>query len=153
MFTHQNINHSFCFVQRKPRSPHPTPLHSPTLFCKVSGIAAQACATKSSAGRNISLRKSFEDELLFLRRNSNPCIGDAEVQNTSSSSASLRTPYDNLATLGKLEGVADEINEDLAQAGWISRQRYGNTRLDVAPQLEIFLASAGSHRLHGGSNC
>src|SRR5947208_426435 len=64
VLTHQNINHSFCFVQRKLRSPHPTPLHSPTLFCKVSGIgsepepAAVLClrqAVLSDAGRELVL--------------------------------------------------------------------------------------------------
>src|SRR5216684_7956749 len=79
---------------------------------------AQPSATKPPAGRNISLRKSFEDELLFFRRNSDPCIGDAEVQNNAILVLRLFAHlYDNAAALGKLEGIADEIEENLSQAG------------------------------------
>jgi len=52
----------------------------------------------------------------------------------------------NLARVGELDRVAQQVQNDLPQAARIDRDHSGNFRIDVHQQLELFLMGAHSHR-------
>ena len=63
-----------------------------------------------------------------------------------------RHPQDDLALLGELDRVADEVGEDLAQAAGVAPQRAGHVVPDEAEQLEALrlgrLGEGAEHLAH-----
>ena len=60
----------------------------------------------------------------------------------------LFNAQDNFAALGKLNGVADQINNYLAQAARISNKRFGYIRGRVIDEFESLGSGANRERLH-----
>ena len=55
----------------------------------------------------------------------------------------------SLRPFGELDGVADQIDEDLPQASGIADERVGHVRHDAARQLEAFLVRARRQQADG----
>ena len=63
------------------------------------------------------------------------------LNRSTASTVCLRLGFDgqhHLAVLGELDGVADEIRDDLAQAAGVAHQRGRHVGLDVADQFQSF---------------
>ena len=58
-------------------------------------------------------------------------------------------PDDDLALLGELDGVADEVEQDLPQPAGVADQGVGHVRLDLADQLQPFPVGAEGQRPEG----
>src|SRR5580700_197444 len=97
----------------------------------------QARAAKASRRRAVRLRERVENQLLFLRGDTNSCIHDLEVQleGVRGLISQVSTDYD-LAFLGEFDRVADQIDDDLPQAAWITNHAYRHLGPNLARQLE-----------------
>ncbi len=58
-------------------------------------------------------------------------------------------PEHHLSPLGELDGVADQVDEDLAQAAGVAREGIGHVGRDVVGELQPFLVGAQGERGHG----
>jgi len=82
---------------------------------------------------------------LLFRRDANPCVGYDKVQTNLLLGLRFRLNADGYLTLlGELNGVVDEIEEDLPQATWIADERLGHFGRDMASQVQSLLAGAES---------
>ncbi len=106
---------------------------------------AQTRASILPGRRTIGLRKGLENQPLLFRRNANPCVGYDKVQTNLLLGLRFRLNADGYLTLlGELNGVVDEIEEDLPQATWIADERLGHFGRDMASQVQSLLAGAES---------
>ena len=55
----------------------------------------------------------------------------------------------DLALVGELDGVPEEIEENLAQASGVASQRLRDSRIDIHDQLEALLVSPQRDRVRG----
>lgn len=58
--------------------------------------------------------------------------------------------YKDLAAFGELEGVADEVHEDLAQAGGVGAQFAGGAFGDIVEQVDAFAGGLVGEEIKGG---
>ena len=99
------------------------------------------------------MRKGAEDAVELVRGNAAPrvmhpeCKADLAVLAADAAHADF-----HLAAIGELDGVADQVVEDLAQAGRIAAQHGGHSRLDVVEQLDALLACTQRKRATGLGN-
>src|ERR1700728_1864018 len=56
---------------------------------------------------------------------------------------------DHLSALRELDGIADQVEEDLPQSSRIPRYRFGHFRSNVAKQFEPFLLRPQRERFQG----
>ena len=109
----------------------------------------QAGASEFPRGGSIRLRESAKDQLLFLGRNANTRVPDRKVNRRRVLSQGLQMHLQgDLPLLGKLDGITQEVHDDLAQAGGIAADPLRHLRLDLADQLKPFLMGTQSHRVH-----
>ena len=101
---------------------------------------AQAGAAVLPRGRGVLLLEGPEDPLLLLGRDADARVRDREAQaRRSPSVARLAGGFhadDHLARLGELDGVADQVEQHLAQPAGVADQGVGHVRLHVADQLQ-----------------
>src|SRR5580704_10134437 len=57
--------------------------------------------------------------------------------------------YNDLALLGELDRVANQVDDDLAYAAGISEQSFGNIGLNFVDELQPLLVGAKTESLHG----
>ena len=119
---------------------------------------AQSRAAILARHRAIGLLKSIEDHVLLLGGMPMPVSVTAKRSCDLVLAACLDLGMKHhLAMLGELDGVADEIEDDLAQATRVAHQRVRDIGPDVAGQFESFLlgtqrqaSSSVSSRCRGG---
>ena len=101
---------------------------------------SQARAAVPARGRAVGLGEGLEDHGLLLGRNADARVLDAEVQaDLVADPFLLHDANDDLAVLGELDGVADQVDEDLGQPAGIADQRLGHVRGHLAGQFQALL--------------
>ena len=79
----------------------------------------------------------------MLRRNADPRVADREAQVHAVVGGERRGDRDHdLALIGELDGVADQIHQDLAEACGITTDGARHLGRHVGKQLEVFFARA-----------
>ena len=110
--------------------------------------------TESPCRGRVSLRERVEDGGLLLRGDADTGIAHREVQRHRRPARSLPIHLeDDLARFRELQGVADQVHNDLAQPPRIATHRRGYVRRHVIGQLDALLMGArgeGAHRLVQG---
>ena len=87
---------------------------------------------------------------LFLRRNADPGIAHPQAQAHGIRQGLLHSNANfHFAFLGKLDGIAYQIDHHLAQAARIADQAVGDIRGDVAHELYVFARRVHGQCLHG----
>ena len=87
--------------------------------------------------RAVRLREGLEQAVLHFRWDANARIDDVEAQHGVRRRLALfEDAHHHLAALGELDGVADEVEENLAQAARIAAQAAGHVRQDGARELD-----------------
>ena len=56
---------------------------------------------------------------------------------------------DHLAPLGELDGVSDQVGDDLPKTGGVALQVFRRTRVNAVEQFQAFLMRPQRQRLHG----
>ncbi|MCY1443422.1 hypothetical protein D9M71_598350 [compost metagenome] len=88
----------------------------------------QASATITAIAGAIDLVEGAEDRLLLIGRNADAGVTDCEHDTAASLEADVHA---DLATLGELDGVGQQVLEDLLQALTVGEQRDRYLRLDL----------------------
>ena len=84
----------------------------------------EARAAEPAGRRAVGLAERLEDRGLFLPRDADAGVGDADVQPGAPVTARVLANRDHhVAALGELDGVADEVGEDLLQPDADRRSR------------------------------
>src|SRR5271165_2525598 len=99
------------------------------------------CAAEPARDRPVSLAEFSEQLLLHLRRHADAGIGHREPH-PREPAAARRTHPDldgNAALVGEFDGIADEVEEDLAQPGRIAAKPGPGGRLDQDTKFDAFL--------------
>ena len=105
---------------------------------------SQARAAEAARGRAIGLGERIKDELQLVGRNADAGIGHREMQPGSALGPRIESDVDHhLALLGELQGIADEIDDDLPQADRVPLEHVGHVGRHVASQLQPLLVGAG----------
>src|SRR6266436_9463550 len=105
-------------------------------------------ATVLARGGTVPLRESLEDDAQFVGRDADPRVTYGKVQSNVVIHARLQLDADNnLARLRELDCVADEIDNDLAEANRVADQFIWDVRQDVRRQLEALLVGAHGQSL------
>ena len=115
---------------------------------------AQAGAAVPARHRAVGLRERLEDQRLLVARDADAGVADRErAGRTPSRSPAIgsasATSTDDLAALGELDGVADQVQQHLAQALGVADDAVGHVRRDAPRQLEPLLCARTAEHLHG----
>jgi len=116
---------------------------------------AEAGAAVGAGGRGVGLREGLEDLDELLLRDADAGVGDGEAKGGGFVAGLMveRMIHDDfegdLAVPGELDGVADEVEENLAEAGGVADEDIGDVGGDVAEQLKVFLVGAESEGFEG----
>src|SRR5205085_10158596 len=118
----------------------------------------------------VGLGERLEDQVLLLRSDADPRIADGEVQEDGSWElgvgswggdrfAGIRSWHragdpkshfdDDFALLGELEGVIDEIVDDLPEAERITHQGVRDIGVDVVGEFQTSLTGSKKKRVQG----
>jgi len=99
-------------------------------------------------GRTVHLGKRLEDHRLLFRWNADPRVRDRKVQAALADPIRLgRHLQDDRAAFRELQGVVDEVEEDLSQPQRIAEVAFRHARRELGSQLEVFLPRADDQRL------
>ncbi len=102
---------------------------------------AQSGAAEAPGGRTVGLGKRPEQLADLLRRHADPGVGDLDLQpQPVGLVADRREPHDDLAGLGELEGVADQVDQHLGQPQRIADQGPRDRRIGGEHHLDRLLA-------------
>jgi hypothetical protein len=99
----------------------------------------KTCPAVLSGCRFVSLRKGAEDRFMLVFRNANTGVAHRNIQKELA--ALLRTPahdYLDLTVFGEFDGIANEVGQHLAQAGWITQQDSRHIRSHGVEALHPF---------------
>ncbi|KAG1245380.1 hypothetical protein G6F65_021262 [Rhizopus arrhizus] len=105
--------------------------------------AAQAGAAVTAAGAAIGLAECFEDDLQLLAGNADAGIGDFEADAAAASSTNVQA---DLAVLGELQRIGQQVLQDLLQALAVGHQLARRQRIGLDLQRQALLSG---HRLEG----
>src|SRR5262249_45272452 len=107
---------------------------------------AEPRAAVLAGRRAVGLLESLEDDLLLFRRDPDPGVGDRDrehrarrVQRLDRRAPSATGRLDakgDRALLGELEGVGEEVLDDLLEAGRIREERAGDVGSDLDPEAD-----------------
>ena len=87
-------------------------------------------AAEPARRRTVGLAEGFEDRVLMLERDADASVGHRELQHPVLVAIGLAPDcHEHVTLLGELDGIADQVDEDLAQAQRIADER-GRTRRD-----------------------
>src|SRR5262249_1685253 len=100
----------------------------------------QAGAAIPARRRSIGLCKCLQGDGLFFGRNSNPRSANLKMNDyTVCVFRFFFRLYDDFSALREFQRVADEIDDDLAQATHVATDTVGHVRADAPSKLESFL--------------
>jgi hypothetical protein len=103
----------------------------------------QPASSVPSCGRCVDLHERPEDLPLFVVGNADAGVAHGDLQHHLLVGALSDNDLDpNLAGVGELHGVADEIQHDLSQTSRIAHDDGGHVRRNAAGQLQPFLLGA-----------
>ena len=105
----------------------------------------ESAAAVLAGGRRVGLGETGENVFEFVRGDSDAGIRDREMQMTGIVGIALVLDGEHdLASLGKLDRVANQIQHDLAHAQPIADERSRNARHHMRQQLEALLMGANA---------
>ena len=109
------------------------------------GQAQPGAAVLARRRGAIGLAEGLEDRLLLVRRNADAGVADAEMQSHRLRPSAYRVSRRTTTSpaLGELDGVADQVDDDLPQPARVADQRVGHVRRDVTGQLQPLGGRAG----------
>ena len=114
----------------------------------------QPCAAEPSGGAGVGLLEGVEDRGLPVLGDANPGVGDGEPQPDGAAGrvagrafGQLHIEHD-LALLGELDRVADEVDDDLPQPAGVALHDLRHLQVDVAGQLQSLGMGPHGERLH-----
>ncbi len=111
---------------------------------------SQPGATKPARGRSIYLAKRFEQLLHPFGRNADAGILDRKMQPVLLVFQGLPgNGNDHFALVGKLDGIGEQVDQNLSQAGHVAGKSIGYTPLDGISQLEFFLGRFDLQQIKG----
>ncbi len=85
----------------------------------------------------IDLREALEQPVEAIGGNADAGVGDFDAQEGAAVRADAAAGIeDHMALVGELDGVADEIHDDLAQAAGIAARQHRNAGRDVDDELD-----------------
>jgi hypothetical protein len=109
----------------------------------------QAGAAVFPGNRTVGLGESLEHLVVFLWRDADAGVSHSEMQDGFFRRQRSGFHFqDDLALFGKLDGVLDQIDDDLAQPGGIAHDVFENIGRHMASQLQLFLVGAECEDLH-----
>ena len=95
------------------------------------------------------MSKRLENEPLLFARYPNASIGDGEVQRGAILIIRLPSdPKDDFPVVGELDGVADEVVENLAKASGVTNRCTRDVTMDVEGQFQALFLGTHCKRLH-----
>ena len=98
---------------------------------------AQAGSPVFTGRRSVGLDERLKDDPLLLPRDADPGIRDRKAENRVSSIPGLLPDVDeDLAPFGEFDGVADQVDEDLAQPPDIPDEGFRHIGSDTAGDLQ-----------------
>ena len=106
---------------------------------------AQPGSTVPPRGRGVLLLEGPEDPLLPLGGDADAGVAHHEVKADlvlGRGAAGGLHAHDHLALFGELDGVAHQVEQDLAQPGGVADQGVGDVRIHLVDQLQPFLVGA-----------
>ena len=118
---------------------------------------AEPCSAVATRGGAVGLLEGLEDELLLVLRDAEAGVLDRECDHVFGRirerrrrvSLSRRRQVDvkrDAALVGELEGIAEQVTENLQDALAVGFQRDGDVGVDVEVEVDLLL---GRHRLEG----
>ena len=109
---------------------------------------SQSCAAVSPSHRTVGLREGFENLLLLFDGHTDTSIPHGKMEE-GGACLQLADDVDGDFTLfGKLDGIADQIDQDLADASGIADQSLGKFRVHVVDEFDSILVRAKTNRFH-----
>ena len=109
---------------------------------------AQASATILAGCRNIGLRKSFKDAVELVRRDANPCVLYPKLQPLLPIRQDLFFDVNvDSALLGELDGIADQVDQDLPQPRRVAHDHGGRRIAKGTRNQQVFLIGSGTQNL------
>ena len=103
---------------------------------------AQPRAAVLAGGRSVRLGEGLEELLLLVGGDADARVADGEVQADLLLGPRLHIDAKHdLAPLGELDGVAHQVDDDLAEAVGVAREGIGHVGRDVVGQLQPFLVA------------
>ena len=91
---------------------------------------AQSAAFMIARGKVLALAEFIENELLFLGADADPRILDLDAHPVDALGLFCPGPHDHAALIGELQGIAGQVEKNLAQAQAIGEDRRWQALLD-----------------------
>ena len=108
----------------------------------------QAGAAEPAGRRPVGLPEGFEDRPLLVLGDADARIGDREVEHRAAVVAHVFADrHEHVTRLGELDGVADQIGDDLRQTDRVADDAGRRVRRDVAQELQALGVRAHAERL------
>src|SRR5581483_11653268 len=78
-----------------------------------------------------------------------PCIGDVEAHDAVAvDGVVLDDPHDDFAGLGELDGIADEVGQNLSHAAWVPAHNGWHGGIDYRHELEPLRLGRARQEVH-----
>ncbi len=98
---------------------------------------------------SVGLFKSLKNLGELVRRNANASVPDREAEDDVLCLLFFQPNRESyFTTVGKLDGISDQADKDLAQASRIAKEPLGHSRANFEQQFESFLVRAKREGLH-----
>ena len=108
----------------------------------------EAGAAKAAGGRGVFLREGVENQLLLVRGDADAGVAHRQVDYQVLAILCVQFGVQrDLAALGELDRVADEVDQHLADAAGITDQLLRQVGLDLEGQFKILFEGAQRERL------
>mmetsp|Transcript_23833 Transcript_23833/g.61891 ORF Transcript_23833/g.61891 Transcript_23833/m.61891 type:complete len:265 (+) Transcript_23833:4351-5145(+) len=109
----------------------------------------QAGAAKAACGARLRLREAVEQFGLCGLRDTNAAVRhlDQEADLAFRLDGVLLAADDDLAGLGELDGVGEQVEQNLLDAAAVAAQKGVDLRVDVADDLQLLLGRDHHHRV------
>ena len=112
---------------------------------------AEAGAAEAACGGDVGLFKFGEEAALGVGWDADAGVGDGEVEVCGGAFDVVECEAGgDGAALGEVEGVAEEVGDDLAEAGGVADEGLGDVGGDVEGEAEFFGLGVESHGLDEG---
>lgn len=106
---------------------------------------AQTRAAVAPSGAGVGLKKRLKQLLLLFRRDADAGVAHRKLDHCTIPAAVTPGYVDeDITGGGELDGVADQIDEDLAQPRGVGDQASGHVIVDLVEQVEVFLLRRGA---------
>ena len=111
----------------------------------------QAGAPVAPGRRRVGLHELLEDRLLLARRYADAGVGHVEAEHDAVVDRIFPPDVQrDRAPPGELDGVRQEVREDLPQQPPVAHHRVRDVGVHVVRQLDVLAVKAGRERLHEG---